>query len=258
MDTENKSFVDKVIVIIGGASGVGKAVALEITKRGGQVVIADRKVQEFSDTLEWKAVGGNQPCFLEFDLCDIEQCKSIFDEASSNYGKIDGCFCYAGVTHANDLLQCDEAHFDEIFDTNFKGVFFCCKYAVEHMKETGGGSIVLTGSPHAWGGDLDRVAYACSKGALFPLMKNIAQHYAQYGIRANLITMGWTPTEGELSLRESQNMSVEELHDLASSVIPAGKMTEVSDLTPGVIYFLSDDSKMVSGSNLRVTGGWYL
>jgi NAD(P)-dependent dehydrogenase (short-subunit alcohol dehydrogenase family) len=126
------------------------------------------------------------------------------------------------------------------------------------MKKSGGGSIVLTGSPHAWAGEKDRIVYACSKGAIITLTNHIAQHYAANGIRANNITMGWTPTEGEIALRETKGMKVNELRNWAASFIPAGRMTEVEDFVPGIIYLLSDESKMVSGSNFRITGGWFM
>jgi NAD(P)-dependent dehydrogenase (short-subunit alcohol dehydrogenase family) len=105
---------------------------------------------------------------------------------------------------------------------------------------------------------MDRVAYACSKGALLTLTDHIAKHYSALGIRANLLTMGWTPTEGEISLREAQGMSQEALRTMASDIIPAGRMTEIEDIVPGIIYLLSDQSKMVSGANLRITGGLFI
>ena len=170
----------------------------------------------------------------------------------------DGFFNYAGITSPASLLECNEDNFNAIFDVNIRAALFCCKHAIRHMKESGGGSIVLTGSPHAWGGHRDRVAYACSKGALLTLTTHIAQHYAEFGIRANYITMGWTPTEGEIALRREQGLSQAELRALASSIVPAGRMTEVDDVVPGIIYLLSDDSKMVSGANLRITGGLFI
>jgi NAD(P)-dependent dehydrogenase (short-subunit alcohol dehydrogenase family) len=178
--------------------------------------------------------------------------------AVERFGRIDGFFNYAGITSAASLLNVDDDNFNSIFDVNIRAAVFCCKHAIRYMKEFGGGSIVLNGSPHAWGGQKDRVAYACSKGALLTLTDHIAQHYAEFGIRANYITMGWTPTEGELALRKAQGMSPEELRAWASGIVPAGRMIEVGDVVPGIIYLLSDESKMVSGANLRITGGMYI
>jgi len=251
-------FKGKVIMVVGGGSGVGRAVAEEIHKRGGHVVIADREVQVVNDLLSQHDEKMPQRLHVELDLLNIAQCEKAFDLVASKFGRLDGLFCYAGVTAPSELLECNEAHFDEIMGINFKGVLFCCKYGVKLMKENGGGAIVLTGSPHSEGGDKDRLVYACSKGAQFPLMKHLAQHYAKCGIRANMLTLGWTPTEGEIALRETQGMSEDELREWASSIIPANRMTEVDDVVEGVVYLLSSNALMVSGSELRVTGGWYL
>ena len=242
----------KVFVILGGASGVGAAVAMRIHDLGGNVIVADRKLPQ---------AGGPEDRWLhlEFDLNNLAQCENIFKQIEIKFGRLDGLFCYAGITSPGALLACDEAHFDEIMNTNFKGIFFCCQHAVRlMMRSPQGGSILFTGSPHSDGGDQDRVAYACSKGALFPLMKHLSRHYAEHGIRANLVTMGWMATPGEVALREKSGMSVKELQSWASTVIPAGRMIEVDDIVEGVVYLLSNNSRMVSGSELRVTGGWYI
>ena len=116
---------------------------------------------------------------------------------------------------------------------------------------------MVFGSPHDDKGEKDRAAYACSKAALSVLVTHVAKYYAENKIRANYITMGWTPTEGELALRKEQGMSEEELRKLAAQMIPAGRMQEVEDHVPAVIYLLSDYSTMVTGSNIRITGGLF-
>jgi|ERR1017187_465817 NAD(P)-dependent dehydrogenase (short-subunit alcohol dehydrogenase family) len=255
----NQLLQDKVIVVSGGTKGVGKGVILESAKQGANVVIGGRDEKSANEVLKQVCEMGKQGIFVYTDLRDIKDCEKLFDGAYNRFGKVDGFFSYAGVTHAASLEDLDDDNYSIIFAVNVRAALFCCKSAVKYMKmNPNGGSIVLNGSPHAWGGEQDRVAYACSKGALLTLTEHIAQHYAEFGIRSNYITMGWTPTEGELELRRTQNMSVEELHKLAASMIPAGRMTEISDLVPGVIYLLSDYSKMVAGSNLRITGGWYI
>jgi len=126
------------------------------------------------------------------------------------------------------------------------------------MIEIGGGSIVLVGSAHSWSGQKDRAAYAISKGALYTLSEHLSHNYAIDKIRCNFITMGWTPTDGELALRSKQGMSKDELINFASSKLPMGRMLTAEDHLPAIIYLLSDDSSMVSGSNIRVTAGEYI
>lgn len=249
---------DKVIVITGGLNGVGKAVAIECAKRGSIVVIADRNEEDVSTFLKEAVMCIGSFSFIKTNLERVEECKFLFDETNRRFDRLDGFFNYAGITPSSSLLDCEESHFNAIFNINTRGALFCCKYALKYMIASGGGSIVLTGSPHAWAGEKDRVAYACSKGAIVTLSDHIAKHYAKNGIRSNYVTMGWTPTEGEIELRKSMGMSEIQLREWASTIIPAGRMTEVNDLAPGIVYLLSDDSKMVSGSNLRITGGWFI
>lgn len=252
-----KLLEDKVIVVTGGNKGVGKGVVLEAAREGAKVVIGARDEEAADMVLDEVKKMGAEGCFIHTDLRKFEDCSRLFEKTVELYGKIDGFYSYAGVTYAGSLEECDEENYYSIFETNVRGSIFCCQSAIKYMKDRGG-SIILNGSPHAWSGEQDRVVYACSKGALLTLTEHIARHYAQFGIRANYITMGWTPTEGEMELRRSQGMSWDELHKLAASIIPAGRMTEVEDIVPGVIYLLSDNAKMVSGANLRVTGGWYI
>ena len=156
------------------------------------------------------------------------------------------------------LDTCDEETFNRVMDINFRACFFCCQEAVRYMRENGGGSIVLTGSAHAWGGQKDRAAYACSKGVLLTLMEHIAHNYASERIRCNYLTLGWTPTEGEVALRNSQGMTEAELRRQAARILPMGRMLERADYVEALIYFMSDASAMMTGSNFRITAGEYI
>lgn len=253
-----RGLLDKTIVISGGTKGVGKAVAVACVQEGARVVIGGRDEAAAQGILAQIVALGGEGLFVPTDLRKTEDCQRLFDVAYQRFGRIDGFFNYAGITPAVGLLECTEDDFNAIFDINIRAAFFCCQNAVRYMQAAGGGSIVLTGSPHAWGGDRDRVAYACSKGALLTLSNHLAMHYACSGIRANHVTMGWTPTEGELALRQNHGMSPESLRAWASGMVPAGRMTEVEDIVPGILYLLSDQSTMVTGANLRITGGLFI
>jgi NAD(P)-dependent dehydrogenase (short-subunit alcohol dehydrogenase family) len=241
----------KTFVIAGGSTGVAKQVISELIKLGHNVVFGDLDVK---NELKEK-----QLISVYTDVSNVNDCEKLFKLAYETFGKIDGFFSYAGITPAQSLLECTEELHDEIFNVNLKGALFCSKYAVKYMKENKtGGSIIFTGSPHSDAGEIDRVSYACSKGAVVTLANHIAKNYGKYNIRSNYITMGWTPTEGELTLRESQGMSKEDLEKHASSFIPMGRMNTYEDIVPVIIHLLSSNSLMTSGSNIRITGGWYM
>lgn len=252
------SLKNKVIVISGGTKGVGKTIAEECALRGAKVVIGGRDEEAAKKSIKLIQAIGSDGIFVYTELSNVDDCKKLFDEAYKKFGKIDGFFNYAGVTPISPLDSCNEETFDKVMNINFKSAFFCCQNAIKYMRMNGGGSIVLTGSAHAWSGQKDRAAYACSKGVLLTLMEHIAHNYANEHIRCNYLTLGWTPTEGEVALRKENGENEFELRKRAASVLPMGRMCERSDYIDGVIYMLSDSSSMMTGSVFRITAGEYI
>lgn len=250
---------DKVIVISGGTSGVGRAAAEKFAEEGAKVVISGKDtIENAQKVLRTIKVYGSEGIFVYTDLNDISYCKKLFDEAIKAFGKIDGFFNYAGITPVSALDTCDEETFDHVMDVNFKSCFFCCQEAIKYMRQNGGGSIVFTGSAHAWGGQKDRAAYACSKGVLLTLMEHIAHNYASEHIRCNYLTLGWTPTEGEVNFRKTLGESEAELRKRAAGILPMGRMLERSDYLEALVYLFSDASSMMTGSTFRITAGEYI
>ncbi len=254
----NKRLEGKVIVVSGGTKGVGRTASEEFAREGAKVVIGGRDEESAQKSIRLIKTFGSEGLFVHCDLLKIEDCKNLFDKAYEQYGKIDGFFNYAGVTPVSPLDTCDEQTFDWVMDVNFKACFFCCQQAIKYMRLNGGGSIVLTGSAHAWGGQKDRAAYACSKGVLRILMEHIAHQYATEQIRCNYLTLGWTPTEGEVSLRVSQGESEAELRKRAAAILPMGRMLERTDYVDALVYLMSDSSAMMTGSTFRITAGEYI
>ncbi len=249
---------DKVIVVSGGTKGVGRGIVLESARQGAKVVIGGRDQAAADRILEQVCAAGGEGSFVRTDLYKAEDCAKLFDETIARYGKVDGFVNYAGLLPAATLLDSTPELFDNTFSVNIRAAFFCTQSAVRYMQKNGGGSIVMFGSPHAWCGEKDRPVYACSKGALLTLSEHVAHHYAVDQIRCNFVTMGWVPTEGELALRATQGMDNSALHDFAKDFLPMGRMQEIEDHVPGVIYLLSDYASQVTGANLRVTGGFYI
>lgn len=250
---------NKTIVISGGTKGVGKQLVEQMLFEGANVAIGGRDYDSVKSIIESANINQLRALFVHTDLEKTEDCKLLFEEAVNEFGKIDGFVNYAGVTLVSGLTDCDEETFDLILNINTKAAFFCCQYAINAMKTNKfGGSIILVGSAHSWVGEKDRAAYAISKGALYTLAEHIAHNYSSNKIRCNFLTMGWTATEGELELRKAQGLSKNELESLASKSIPMGRMITYDDQVPAFIYLLSDDSLMMTGANLRITGGQYI
>ena len=253
-----KKLIDKVIVVSGGTKGVGRAAAEEFARQGAKVVIGGRDEASAAKSIRLMRTYGSDGLFVHTDLNQVDDCKSLFDVAYQEFGKIDGLFNYAGITPVSPLDTCDQKTFDDVMNINFRACFFCCQQAIKYMRKNGGGSIVLTGSAHAWGGEKDRAAYACSKGVLRILMEHISHNYATEQIRCNYLVLGWTPTEGEVTLRNSQGESEAQLRKRAGAYLPMGRMLERSDYLDGLVYMMSDASAMMTCSTFRITAGEYI
>ena len=253
-----KRLKNKVIVISGGTKGVGKEASVAFAEEGAIVVIGGRDETSANKIIEKIRLSDGKAIFVPTDLNSVEACKNLFDIAYNTYKHIDGFFNYAGITPVSPLDTCDQNTFDQVMNINFRACFFCCQQAIKYMRINKGGSIVLTGSAHAWGGEKDRAAYACSKGVLLTLNEHIAHNYASEQIRCNYLTLGWTPTEGEIALRKSQGESEKQLRERASKILPMGKMPETTDYLEALIYLMSDASKIMTGSILRLTAGEYI
>ncbi len=248
----------KVIVISGGTKGVGRAAAEAFGRASATVVIGGRDKTAAQAAIKTIKSYGSEGLFIHTDLKSVEDCRNLINKAYKRYGKIDGFFNYAGITPVSPLDTCNEATFNDVMDINFRAAFFCCQECVKAMRESGGGSIVLTGSAHAWGGQKDRAAYACSKGVLMTLSEHIAHNYAAEKIRCNYLVLGWTPTEGELELRRQQGESEGALRERAGQILPMGRMVELTDYLTPLIYLMSDESIMMTGSVVRITAGEYI
>jgi len=246
----------KVVVITGATKGIGKGIAQMCAKEGAKVVICGRN-KEAGQALagEIEAMYETEALFLQKDISSELACQELIEETVSHFGRIDGLVNNAGIFPRGTILTTNEELFDSIFDVNMKGPFFCSKYAIKAMKETGGGSIVQIGSTNGYKGAENLVAYSCSKGALLTLNKSIAAHYAKDGIRSNWVTVGWVASEGEIELHESMGTSEAELKEMATNAIPSGRMQTAEDMAYGVVYLLSNESSQVTGTELHINGG---
>jgi NAD(P)-dependent dehydrogenase (short-subunit alcohol dehydrogenase family) len=248
----------KTIVISGGTKGIGRSLVKECLEQGSNVVFSGRDIKAANKIIQQNAQFSSKIHFVQMDLRNPEDCKLVFSEAEKRFGRVDGFVNYAGITPVSSLIDCDEETYDLIMNINIKAAFFCVQNAIKCMQKVGGGSIVLFGSAHSWSGQKDRAPYAISKGALFTMFEHIAHNYAHEKIRCNYLTMGWTPTDGEISLRKKSGIALQELLELGAKTLPMGRMLTPEDHLPAIIYFLSDESSMVTGSNIRVTAGEYI
>ncbi|EAR01106.1 SDR family NAD(P)-dependent oxidoreductase [Maribacter sp. HTCC2170] len=247
----------KTVMILGGTKGVGKEILLTCLNKGYNVSFCGRTPSEGNEIIQLSPFK-NKLYFHKLDLNSIKGIEEFCKQTLNKFGKIDALILYAGITPVSSILDTEEDIYDSVFNINLKAPFFLVKHVLKSMMKSKVGSIIFFGSPHMDYGDIDRAPYALTKNTLYALSNHIAHHYAKYGIRSNYLVMGWTNTEGELQLRADEGVSEEELNSIASNIIPMGRLLNKFDPIPAVMYLISDESAMTTGSLMRITGGHYI
>ncbi|NNE13481.1 MAG: SDR family oxidoreductase [Saprospiraceae bacterium] len=247
----------KTVMILGGTKGVGKEILKSCLNKGFNVSFCGRNPDEGIEIIQ-SLQSDNKLYFHKLDLNNIEEIENFYIQTINKFGKIDALVLYAGITPVSSIIETEEELYDSVFNVNLKASFFLLKHVLKSMMELKKGSIIFFGSAHMDYGEADRTAYALTKSALYTLSTHIAHHYAKYRIRSNYLVMGWTNTEGEVQLRSQEGISEEELKKKAGKIIPMGRLLNPNDPIPAVMYFISDESAMTTGSIMRITGGEYI
>lgn len=247
----------KTVMILGGTKGVGKEILKSCLKKGYNVSFCGRDPNIGAEIIRSEGREDNL-YFHKIDLSAVRDLEDYYQQTIKRFNRIDALVIYAGITPVASIIDTEENLFDSVFNINIKAPYFLLKHVLRSMIQNNSGSIIFFGSAHMDYGQMDRTAYALTKSTLYTLSNHLAHHYAQYGIRSNYVVMGWTDTEGEVQLRAKEGMGPAELHSKAAAIIPMGRMLNSQDPVPAVMYFISDESKMTTGSLLRITGGEYI
>mgnify|MGYP003631103607 FL=1 len=247
----------KTVMILGGTKGVGNEILKSCLKKGYNVSFCGRNSDEGDEIIK-SSQAEDKLYFHKIDLNTISEIENFFIQTIKRFQRIDALVLYSGITPVASIIETEEDVFDSVFNVNLKAPYFLIKHVLKSMMQFKTGSIIFFGSAHMDYGMKDRAAYALTKSTLYTLSTHIAHHYAEYGIRSNYVVMGWTNTEGELELRDSEGMSEEELKREAAKVLPMGRMCNRFDPIPAVMHFISDESAMTTGSLIRITAGQYI
>ena len=241
---------NKVALITGGGSGIGKASCLLFAGEGAKVVVVDLKKETAEATA--KQIGTNARAFGA-DVSKASDAEAMVAFAEKTFGRLDIVFNNAGVFHPKDdsVTNTPEDIWDVVIDVNLKGVFFGCKYAVPALQRAGGGSIINTASFVAvMGAAAPQIAYTASKGGVLAMTREIAVEFARQNIRANALCPGPvdTPLLAEL-LADPARRQRRLVH------IPTGRFARPEEIANAALFLASDESSYVNGATFLVDGG---
>lgn len=247
---------DKVAVITGAAVGLGRATAIRMAEEGASVALLDVREADGLELVETLREQGWSAAWWHCDVSSEAEVKAVIDKVVAHFGRIDILVNNAGVAGVNKPThEITEAEWDQVQAINVKGVFFCTKHAIPHLRQAGGGSIINLSSIYGLVGGPDVPAYHASKGAVRLMSKTDALIYAPDRIRVNSIHPGfiWTPmVEAHLSGQGD----LEEGRKATAALHPLGHMGEADDIAWGAVYLASDEAKFVTGSELVIDGGY--
>jgi NAD(P)-dependent dehydrogenase (short-subunit alcohol dehydrogenase family) len=239
----------KAAVITGAGSGIGLATARRFAAEGARVVCADLD----ADAGE-KAAAEAGGLFVAVDVADEEQVRALFDRAAAEYGRVDVAFNNAGISPPDDdsILTTGLEAWERVQRVNLTSVYLCSKYAIEHMRRGGGGSIINTASFVAvMGSATSQISYTASKGGVLAMSRELGVQFAREGIRVNALCPGPinTPLLQQLFAEDPERAARRMVH------IPMGRFGEADEIAAAVTFLASDDASFITASTFMVDGG---
>lgn len=244
---------DKVALITGAGSGIGRQTALLFAQEGASIVVVDVNDQAGEETVQTVRAAGGQAAYVHADVSKAADAESMIRFAEESYGRLNVLFNNAGISHArdDDAINTELDVWELTFEVNVKGVFLGCKYGIPALRRAGGGSIINTASFVALvGAATPQLAYTASKGAVLSMTRELAVIHARENIRVNALCPG--PLNTELLMKY---LNTPEKKQRRLVHIPMGRFGEAKEIAYGALYLASDESSFVTGTEFLVDGG---
>ncbi len=245
---------DKVALITGAASGIGRASALRFASEGARVVVADIQDTLGEETASTIRAAGGDACFVHADVSRAGDAEAMVDAAVARFGRLDILFNNAGVGKHIPFDALTEAEWDHIVDINVRGVFLGCRYGVPALRRAGGGAILNTASQSGLQGHPNNQAYCAAKAGVINFTRSLAKDLARHNIRVNAICPGGTDTpilRGYIPVGESADYVAR----MVAPRTPFGRLARPEEIAAAALFLVSDDASFISGVALPVDGG---
>jgi len=241
-------FENKVAIITGAGSGIGKETALMFAKEGAKVVIADINEKSGRETVAEIKKVGNEGLFVKVDISNKEQSKQMVMDTLENYGRIDVLINNGGIIQDALISKMTEEQWDRVININLKGAFNCIQAVVDVMVSQGGGVIINTSSIVGLNGNVGQVNYAAAKAGLIGMTKTLAKELGKKGIRVNAVAPGFIVTPMTSNVPEK-------ILEAMKEKTPLRRLGETKDVAYAYLYLASDEANFVNGAVLSVDGG---
>lgn len=247
---------NKVALITGGNAGIGRATAILFAREGAQVIIAARNAEAGQQTIAEIEAASGVAHFVRCDVRRASDCQHAVDVAVEQFGRLDILFNNAGIVIFARAEDTDEATWDQVMDTNVKGVFLMSRAAIPVMRDQGGGVIINNASDWGIVGGEEAVAYCASKGAVVLMTKAMALDHASEGIRVNAVCPGDTYVSRWDERAAAAGRDIEKDIAAFAQNTPLGRVGRANEIAQAVLFLASDASSFMTGTALIVDGGY--
>jgi NAD(P)-dependent dehydrogenase (short-subunit alcohol dehydrogenase family) len=244
----------KAAIITGGGSGFGRGACLLWAQEGARVAVADLDAAAGRSVVEEITAAGGEAIFVQADVSVDAEARMLVRKTVEAFGGLQVLYNNVGIlgTRGVYLTEFDDAVARRLIDVNFMGVYYPVKHALPEMIRGGGGSIISTGSESAFQGNTGFSVYSATKAAVLAFSRVVAMEYVDRGIRANTVSPGAGRTPMHADLMDGKS----DLFERVEQLIPMKRAAEPVDVARAALFFASDDSQYITGTNLMVDGGW--
>ena len=240
---------DKVAVITGAASGIGREAARRFADEGAKVCVVD-----LNERTGEEVAGELYGLYVHADVTDPDDVQRMYREASDHFGGVDILFNNAGISPPDDdtILETEMDAWERVQNVNLKSVYLCCKHGIPYLLERGGGSVINTASFVAvLGAATSQISYTASKGGVLAMSRELGVQFARQGVRVNALCPGPvnTPLLQELFAKDPEKAARRLVH------LPMGRFAEAVEIANAALFLASDESSYVNASTFLVDGG---
>jgi NAD(P)-dependent dehydrogenase (short-subunit alcohol dehydrogenase family) len=243
---------NKIVIVTGAGSGIGKATAIHFAKHGATVVVSDRKSESANKVVELIVKDGGTALQIEADVTNFEAVENLVAQTVKEFGRLDVIVNNAGI--GPNLLRTHEAtlqDWNQVIAVNQTGVFYCMKVALGQFLKQGGGNIINIASLAGLKASPNNISYSASKFAVVGMTKSAAMEYATKNIRVNAVCPGYT----ESALLDQLIAAKPEMDAVLKSVIPMKRYGKAEEIADAVVWLASENTKFITGQTLTLDGG---